>query len=242
MEKPTLLCVWKSLVLLILFIQDNKGLWIQRAGLRNSLKNTENDTVKSKKLPLSFYSQETTKVACGLLGKRLVRILKKQRLSGLIYEVEAYLGVRDPSCHTYKNKKSLRNQVMYEKGGTCYVYFTYGMHYCFNVVTSRKSVPEAVLIRSVFPFEGVQNMFFHRKHLKRKKDIANGPAKLCQALQIDRKFNGVSLDSDLLFIEKDFKKTGAVLSSERVGLNPSYDSCFWPLRFYLKEYESLITV
>lgn len=107
----------------------------------------------------NFFTRETTQVAVNLLGCYLVRTYnKKFFLKGKIVEVEAYLGERDDCCHTYQGRRTERNQVMYDIGGTIYVYFTYGMHFCFNIVTSQKNIPEAVLIRAIEPLEGISKM------------------------------------------------------------------------------------
>ncbi len=173
-------------------------------------------------------------MALNLLGKKLVRYISGERVSGVIDEVEAYLGAEDPSCHTYEFRKSERNKVMYEPGGTAYVYFTYGMYHCFNVVSSKKGVPEAVLIRGVVPLDGIETMKKNRNKTD-LKNLTNGPAKLCQAFQIDRSLNGSSLLGKDFFIEEGVDVNQKdILVSERIGLGGEHDSTHWPLRFYLE--------
>ena len=166
-----------------------------------------------------------------MLGQVLVRVLKNgKRLSGKIIETEAYLGVRDPSCHSFNGRRTERNKTMYLPGGFAYVYFTYGMHYCFNIVTAKKGEPEAVLIRALKPLEGIDIM---RKNRKGRSDLTGGPAKLCQALEINKKLNGENLEGEKIFIEKRKNiSRSQVLTSPRIGLSPLSPACFWPLRFF----------
>jgi DNA-3-methyladenine glycosylase len=97
--------------------------------------------LKSTKLPLKFYQRDTTTVAKELLGKKLVHIVNGQRLSGIITETEAYLGIKDQGCHTFGNRKTKRTEAMYLPGGHSYVYLIYGMYDCLNVVTDKKDIP-----------------------------------------------------------------------------------------------------
>ena len=155
-------------------------------------------------------------------------------LKGKIVETEAYLGLNDPSCHSYRGKRTNRTQVMYREGGSSYVYFTYGMHYCFNIITAEKNQPEAVLIRALKPIKGISIMRKNRSQTE-IKNLTSGPAKLCQALQIDRQLNGVNLTGDTLYIEKgEVISPRLIAAAPRVGLSENQDSCFWPLRFYIQ--------
>ena len=114
-------------------------------------------TNKLPRIERSFYQRDTTTVAQALLGQLLVRTLPDgTRLAGLIVETEAYLGPDDRAAHTYNNKRSPRNDAMWQRGGTCYVYFTYGMHYCMNLVTRDEQHPQAVLIRALQPVDVIQ--------------------------------------------------------------------------------------
>ena len=122
-----------------------------------------------KKLPRSFYTRPTLLIAKDLLGKILVRKIGKTILSGKIVEVEAYRGANDPASHAYRGKTK-RNEVMFGEGGYLYVYFTYGMHFCANVVTGTKDAGEAVLIRAIEPIEGIETM---RRNRNRTKQLRN---------------------------------------------------------------------
>ena len=166
----------------------------------------------------SFYRRDPVKLARALLGQRLVRVLNNHRLAGTIVEVEAYLGVKDKAAHTSNGRRTPRNESMWGDGGHAYVYFTYGMHYCMNVVASTADDPVAVLIRAIEPTEGIEQMYRHRKAARRDPDLCSGPAKLCQALKIDRKLDGEDLvKSGNLFIEQ-VRKTP--LPASRIAVSP----------------------
>ena len=188
------------------------------------------------KLGLDFFQQDTTKVAIALLGQILVRVIRCGLiLKGRIVETEAYLGLKDSSCHSFGGKKTKRTKTMYLSAGHTYIYFTYGMHYCFNIVTGDKTQPEAVLIRALEPLEGIKEMAVNRNLKKESFNLTNGPAKLCQAMQIDKNLNGKNLTGSSIFIEKgpstSFKK---LVVDKRIGLSPYSDSYYLPLRFYVK--------
>lgn len=166
-------------------------------------------------LPRGFYAENTLAVARNLLGARLVRILDGKRLAGIIVECEAYIGEDDLGCHA-KAGRTKRNAVMYGPPGAAYVYFTYGMHWMLNAVTEREGFPAAVLLRAIQPVEGVEIISARRKG----RDTL-GPAKLTQALGIDRMQNGVDLCAreGNLWIEAGIPvEEGEVVRGPRVGL------------------------
>lgn len=142
-------------------------------------------------LPPAFYDRPAPAVARELLGMRLVRRLDGQRLAGIILEAEAYLGEEDQACHA-RAGRTPRTAVMYGPPGRTYVYFTYGMHWMLNCVTGRQDEPAAVLIRSIWPVEGLAQILHNRHNLPLDR-CCDGPAKLCQALAIDRRLNGIDL-------------------------------------------------
>ncbi|MHC4219973.1 MAG: DNA-3-methyladenine glycosylase [Planctomycetota bacterium] len=142
-------------------------------------------------------------VARRLLGQRLVRMLNGERLAGTIVEVEAYLGAKDRAAHTYGGRRTARNESMYLPGGHAYVYFTYGMHHCLNIVCGRRDEGVAVLVRALEPTEGLETMFAHRAAARRARDLCRGPARLTQALAVDRAEDGLDLrTSPVLFVER----------------------------------------
>lgn len=134
-----------------------------------------------------------------LLGVTLVRTLPNgERLAGVIVETEAYLGAHDRASHTYAGRRTARNEAMYARAGTAYVYFTYGMHFCMNVVCGDEGEGAAVLVRALEPVEGLESMRRLRsgkmeESRLRDTDLCSGPAKLCRALSIDRALNGMDL-------------------------------------------------
>jgi DNA-3-methyladenine glycosylase len=137
-----------------------------------------------------FYAGETLWVGGALLGKKLVRKYSGNILSGLICETEAYLGSKDSASHAFKGQTP-RNSVMFGRAGRAYVYFVYGMHYLLNVVTEEEENPCAILIRAIVPLDGIEYMQLNRG--RSGKDLSDGPAKLCQALAIDKSLNGWDL-------------------------------------------------
>lgn len=190
--------------------------------------------MRSKTLPAKFYRRDTATVARELLGCHLVHVVNGQRLSGRIIETEAYLGVTDRACHSFGGRRTERVKSMYLAGGHAYVYFIYGMHFCFNVVTRGHNEPEAVLIRALEPEEGLPEMRRHRR-IRNDRDIANGPGKLCRALGIDRSCDGVDLTGGSLFIERGSPhEAESLVISERIGIEYSGEAATWPLRFELK--------
>jgi len=177
------------------------------------------------KLSRDFYLQDTLTVSKNLLGKILCRKKGDTVLKGLITEVEAYCGVTDKACHSYNNRRTTRVEPMYKIGGTIYVYFIYGMYYCFNVVTRDTLQPEAVLIRSIEPINGIDIMSLNRYNKEfdslsksQKINLTNGPGKICAALSIDKHDSGKDLTGDEIWIEdidyKDFK----IRFSKRIGI------------------------
>jgi DNA-3-methyladenine glycosylase len=188
-------------------------------------------------------SDDAITVARRLLGQRLVRELGDgTRLSGIIVETEAYLGTIDRGAHTFGGRRTQRNESMYLPGGHAYVYFTYGMHYCMNVVCGKRDEGVAVLIRALQPTEGIPRMFLHRPSVRSERELCRGPARLTQALAIDRRLDATNLQtSSELFIERARSRTlpsSHISVGPRVGLNPHPNSAgVWsqqPLRFCIR--------
>ncbi len=185
----------------------------------------------------AFYSQPCESLAKALLGCTLVRETSPTlRLTATIVETEAYLGGEDKAAHSYNGKRTPRNEAMYMDPGTCYVYSVYGTHSCVNVSSLGEGA--AVLIRALEPVTGVENMYTRRKSAKKDKDLCNGPAKLCQALDIDKTLNKVDLTScACLWVEPRSHDLADddIVCTGRVGVN--YAGTEWSnkhLRFYVK--------
>ena len=191
--------------------------------------------MSSAKLPHEFYLQDTVTVARALLGCVLWRRIGRELLAARLVEVEAYLGANDMASHARRGLRSARNESMYLGGGHAYVYFTYGMHWCMNVVTQEADIAEAVLLRGAEPVRGIASMRRRRPKAKRDRDLTNGPGKLCAALSIDENLDGVRLDGSLLWLaERDVElREEDIAVSPRVGVDYSGEAAFWPLRFYV---------
>ena len=192
---------------------------------------------KFEKLPRMFYTREVKTVAKDLLGKILVKKEGNSILAGRIVEVEAYDGKIDQAAHTFIGK-TRRNEIMFNEGGYFYVYFTYGAHFCCNIVTGKKDHGTAVLIRAVEPVEGVKKMIqnrFGRNLLNEKErfNLTSGPGKVCQAMGINRSHYGFDLTKDKIFILDAPKiNKDMIMVTKRVGIKKSIDL---PWRFYIKE-------
>ena len=175
-----------------------------------------------KILPRKFYLNDTKQVAKDLLGKTLVRKIGGHILSGVIIETEAYKGKNDPASHAAR-KKTERNKIMFGEVGHAYVYFTYGMHYCFNV-TAKKEDDEsgAVLIRAIQPQQGIRDMIKNRR-TDLISNLANGPGKLTQALQITLKQYNLDLTKNSSLFIIDGKKPTKIIAKPRVGIKTGID-------------------
>ena len=189
-----------------------------------------------KKLPRSFYLQETVTVARALIGTLLWRRMEGQLVAARIVETEAYLGANDAASHARGGLRSKRNESMYGEAGHAYVYFTYGMHWCMNVVTQEAGIAEAVLLRAAEPVRGIEVMRERRPKAKRDSDLMSGPGKLCMALGIDRALDGAPLDGRELYITEGDRTIApdAIVVSSRVGVGYAGDAAHWPLRFSLQ--------
>ncbi len=195
------------------------------------------DISTDNKLQRVFYKQEVTAVAINLLGKILVKKNKNYSLAGKIVEVEAYHGDFDEAAHSFKGKTK-RTEVMFKEGGYLYVYFTYGAHFCCNVVTGKKEQGTAVLIRAVEPLTGLEIMIKNRfgRKLKNEKEILNltsGPGKVCKAFNINTSYSGMDLLGDKIFILDNKKINKKYIGvSKRIGITRSKD-LQW--RFFIKD-------
>lgn len=183
-----------------------------------------------------FYRRGPATVARSLLGHKLVRVTDGVRAAGIIVETEAYLGVQDRAAHTFNGRRTPRNETMWGDGGHCYVYFTYGMHHCVNVVTGSEGQPVAVLLRALEPVEGVEMMAERRN---RTQDLCSGPGRLCQALAIDRSLDGVDLVSGSgLFIERVPRRRSPIAKiarTSRIGVDYAGEWAKKPLRFHIRD-------
>jgi DNA-3-methyladenine glycosylase len=184
--------------------------------------------VRSKPLPRDFYAGDSRAVAPRLLGKLLVC----GDLAGRIVEVEAYCGDEDPGSHAFRGQTP-RNATMFGPPGLLYVYFTYGMHWCANAVCGDDGWASAVLLRALHPVAGVELMRARRTAARRDRDLTNGPAKLCQALGIDRAFDGADLvtgDRGVTIEDDGADPPTDIGQSTRIGLSAGAEH---PWRWYV---------
>lgn len=190
-----------------------------------------------KKLNRSFYKRDVLTVAHELLGKILIKADGPEILAGKIVEVEAYDGSVDEAAHTFQGKTK-RNEIMFGNGGYFYVYFTYGAHFCCNIVTGTEGHGTAVLIRGVEPVEGVERMSFNRfgKNLlneAEKHKLTNGPGKVCQAFGINREYYGEDLINGRIYLLNQRRiPADRIVKTTRIGIKKSTE-LNW--RFYIKD-------
>ncbi len=179
-------------------------------------------------LPPRFFARDTALVARDLLGCVLECRSAAGVASGRIVETEAYLGEHDAACHAAAGRTA-RTEPLYGEPGIAYVYFVYGMHWCVNAVTRRGGLPSAVLIRALAPLAGIELMRARRPGARRDADLTNGPAKLCEALAIDGRHNGMPLQRPPLLIRAGTPVADRdVIVTPRIGIRHAAD---WPLRF-----------
>jgi len=192
------------------------------------------DTTQNVILPRKFYIRPVLAVAKDLLGKVLIKKDENQVLAARIVEVEAYDGNVDKASHSF-NGKTNRNEVMFNEGGYFYVYFTYGAHFCCNVVTGKKDHGAAVLIRAVEPLIGIDKMIKNRfnRELKSEKEIYNltsGPGKVCKAFDFTKEHSGLDLTNSAVFIvDQPELKKNMIGISKRIGITKSVNL---PWRFF----------
>ena len=174
-------------------------------------------------LPREFYSKDTITVAKNLLGKRIIRKIGRNKISGIITETEAYRHDDDPASHAFR-KITDRNKIMFGDVGFAYVYFTYGMHFCFNVVAKDpKKAAGAVLIRAIEPEKGIKIMQKNRG-IRNLKNLTNGPAKLPQALDITKEHYGLDLTKKSKLYITEGIKSEKITASQRIGITKAVDN------------------
>ncbi|MFS4428107.1 DNA-3-methyladenine glycosylase [Chryseobacterium sp. S90] len=189
------------------------------------------------KLPLSYYSnQDVLFLAQNLLGKVLFTDINGEITAGIIVETEAYFGVLDKASHAYGGRRTNRTETLYSHGGISYVYLCYGIHHLFNVVTSVKDEPHAVLIRAVEPLIGKDIMELRRNMSADKAAISSGPGSAAKALGIDQSFNKKDLDGNEIWIEDHGIQYPAddIIKAPRIGVAYAQEDALLPWRFFVK--------
>ena len=191
-----------------------------------------------QQLPESFYMRsDVVQIARELLGKILVSHFDGVLTAGRIVETEAYNGVVDRASHAFGGRRTKRTEVMYANGGTAYVYFTYGMHHLFNVVTNKAEIPHAVLIRALEPLFGIEEMLLRTGKPKADYTLTKGPGNVAKTLGITTKHTAYSLSGNQLFIAGDGFKTAEenIIATPRIGVAYAKEDALLPYRFYIKD-------
>ncbi|MGG7438040.1 DNA-3-methyladenine glycosylase [Chryseobacterium arthrosphaerae] len=189
------------------------------------------------KLPLSYYAdQDVLFLAQDLLGKILFTEINGDITAGIIVETEAYFGVQDKASHAYGGRRTDRTETLYSHGGVSYVYLCYGIHHLFNVVTSVKDEPHAVLIRAVEPLIGKETMELRRSMPASRAAISSGPGSAAKALGINRNFNKKDLTGNEIWIEDHGIRydPDEIIACPRIGVAYAQEDALLPWRFFVK--------
>ncbi len=192
-----------------------------------------------KRLSKSFYLQEdVVQLSKDLLGKVLITNFDNQLTAGKIVETEAYRAPDDKACHAYQNRYTNRTKTMFEEGGVAYVYLCYGIHHLFNVVTAKKGMAHAILIRAIEPLDNIALMLARRDKSKVNRQLTGGPGVMSKALGITTEYTGVSLlakDSPVWIEDSGFKVSEEnIIASPRVGVGYAEECALWDWRFRIK--------
>ncbi|MPQ43871.1 DNA-3-methyladenine glycosylase [Clostridium tarantellae] len=198
------------------------------------------------KLNKKFFNKDARVVAKNLLGKIIVRKINNTLLKARIVETEAYIGKIDKACHAYGDKRTKRTETLYSEPGTAYVYLIYGLYNCLNFVTNEVDCAEGVIIRAVEPlaeFDKISILRYNKEYDKltkyEKKNISNGPGKLCSALNITREQNNLqTTTSNELYVEEpshNYKlDTIDIVESKRIGIDYAEEAKDFLWRYYIK--------
>jgi DNA-3-methyladenine glycosylase len=181
-------------------------------------------------LPVSFFTRPAEIVAAELLGTIVVSTVGGEITQARIVETEAYLGYDDPASHGYLHRRNARNAALFGPPGTWYVYLSYGMHWCANLVCQKAGLASAVLLRALEPMAGLDIMRRRRGRVL-DRDLCSGPGKLCQALGITRELDGSRMSRSLVVVRPPERwEENRVAVTPRIGITKAAD---WPLRFVL---------
>lgn len=195
-----------------------------------------------EKLGRAFYGRDTVTVARELLGKHLVRVVDGMPITLRITETEAYIGRLDKACHAYNYRRTPRTETLFAPPGTAYIYLIYGLHHCLNLVTEEENEPAAVLLRAGVPLSPAdaeccaQRRFGHSYEElapAQRKNLLNGPGKLCQALSLTRAQDGLSLLGNELYVLDAGEDPAHVHTGKRIGIDYAQEAVDFPWRFWL---------
>lgn len=183
-----------------------------------------------------FERKDVCKIATELLGKYLISKIGNQIVGGIITETEAYAGIHDKASHAYAGRRTARTEVMYQAPGTVYVYLCYGIHSLLNVVSNEVGIPDAILIRAIYPVFGNEIIMTRRT----KKGINNstscvGPGNVTKALGIDRNQNGIMINTSEIYIGKNDQliPESFIQTGKRIGVDYAEEDAALPYRFYV---------
>ncbi len=190
-----------------------------------------------------FYDRGALEISKDLLGKVLVREVDGKVLKGKIVETEAYVGAIDKACHAYNGRRTKRTEILYGESGVSYIYFIYGLYHCFNVVTNKKDIAEAVLIRAIEPlneFDYISkvryNKGFDELTKVQVKNLTNGPSELYLAYLLERALNGVKLyEKGQVYITDEYSEDFEVVETKRIGIDYAEEAKDFLWRFYIKD-------
>jgi DNA-3-methyladenine glycosylase len=190
-----------------------------------------------KKLPFDFYNRSgVLKIAEELLGKIIVTKFNGNVTSARIVETEAYIALTDKASHSYNGRRTDRNEHMYAEAGITYVYICYGIHHLFNVVTNKKNIPDAVLVRAAEPVSGIDIMLQRTGKPQADYTLTKGPGNVSKALGINKQHSGLNLQGNNIYIADDdfafYKNEIGV--SPRIGVKGAGEAAAYPYRFYVK--------
>ncbi|MBA2611135.1 MAG: DNA-3-methyladenine glycosylase [Bacteroidetes bacterium] len=189
-------------------------------------------------LKASYYlNKDVVFLAKDLIGKTLCTRIDNKLTCGIITETEAYAGITDKASHSYNGRRTARTETMYGKGGVSYVYLCYGIHRLFNIVTNKKDIPQAILIRAIYPTKGIEEIV-KRRGLKFSSNLCVGPGKVSQALGINLLHNNLSLTGKEIWLQDDkikIKKSD-IQVGPRIGIDYAGEDAKLPYRFWTTNY------
>jgi DNA-3-methyladenine glycosylase len=184
----------------------------------------------AKVLPASFFARPAEVVGRELLGSVIVSSIGGTVTTGRVVETEAYLGGPDPASHGFELRRTIRNESLFGPPGLWYVYLSYGIHWCANLVCRSMGGGSAVLLRALEPIDGIDTMR-DRRGVKGDRLLCSGPGRLCQALGITRSLDGQAMTrSDVKVFEPRLSDDEMIAITPRIGITKAVD---WPLRFVL---------
>ena len=189
------------------------------------------------KIPLDFFLNDNVqKIAKDLLGKIIYTNINGNISSAIITETEAYQGPEDKASHAYNNKRTKRTETMYKNGGCCYVYLCYGIHYLFNIVTNKKNIPHAVLIRAGKVHSGLKFIKKRRGNNIATLKLLQGPGNFAKGLGINMDLNGMYLNKNQIWIENNLIRGKEIKESPRIGVDYAEEDALLLWRYILENY------